>query len=47
MLQFEAPPPKFPTKAIALATTLFVLGSILLVIGSLLLTGVIDTKVSL
>ena len=46
IFQFESPPPKFPTKAIALAVTLFVIGTILLVIGSFLLTGVIDAKVS-
>lgn len=43
-IQFQKPPPKFPKKAIALATLLFVVGSILLVIGSLLLTGYIDAK---
>lgn len=43
-IQFEKPPPKFPTKAIALAVTLFVIGSILLTIGALLLSGVIDAK---
>lgn len=43
-IQFQKPPPKFPKKAIALATLLFIVGSILLVIGSLLLTGYIDAK---
>ncbi|XP_045188509.2 transmembrane protein 230-like [Mercenaria mercenaria] len=43
-IQFQKPPPKFPTKAIALATTLFVVGSVLLVVGSLLMTGYIDAK---
>ena len=32
--------------SVALATTLFVMGTIILVIGSLLLTGEIEAKVS-
>ncbi|KAH3788614.1 transmembrane protein 230-like [Dreissena polymorpha] len=43
-LQFERPPPKFPAKAIALASMLFMVGSALLVIGALLITGHIDVK---
>ena len=44
--QFERPPTRVPYKAIALAATLFILGSILIVVGALLLAGYIDSKVS-
>ncbi|WAR22282.1 TM230-like protein [Mya arenaria] len=40
----QKPPPKFPKKAIALATVLFLVGSALIVVGALLLTGYIDAK---
>ena len=44
-MQFVAPPPRIPWKAIGLATLLFVLGSLLITIGGLLLGGIIDAKV--
>ncbi|XP_002158372.3 transmembrane protein 230 isoform X1 [Hydra vulgaris] len=40
--QFQSLPTTFPTKAVALAIFLFILGTILLVIGCMLLTGYID-----
>ncbi|KAK2162793.1 hypothetical protein LSH36_91g02014 [Paralvinella palmiformis] len=45
-LQFEAPPPKIPYRAIALAVVLFIFGSLLIIIGALLLAEIIDTKYS-
>ncbi|ESO82838.1 hypothetical protein LOTGIDRAFT_177673 [Lottia gigantea] len=45
-LQFERPAPKIPYKAIALATTLFLVGSGLIIIGALLFTGYINAKYS-
>lgn len=45
-LQFEAPPPKIPYRAITLAIVLFIGGSLLIIIGALLLAEVIDSKYS-